>query len=392
MNASSDNMKTPIRIGYTLSLTGPVAENTRTAQLAHQIWLEDINSKGGLLGRPVELLCYDDQSKPETVAQLYRDLLAKDKVDLLLGGYGTNTLAAALPVVLEHNRLMIGLMGLGVNDKMEYPHYYAMIPTGPDPNAALTEGFFEVGATKNMKTVALLSAEAEFSKNPILGAKKNVRKYGLDIVYEQTYPLNTEDFAVYLQDIQNTGAEILFLCSYLTDSIGLIQALHAADFSPKLVGGAMIGPQAASVKTALGPLLNGIVNYEYWMPVKGMLFPGVTDFLKRYQQKAVSVQADALGYYVAPLAYAQLQVLAQAIEATGSLDDLEISNYCQNATFDTVVGSVQFGKNGEWMHPRVLQVQFQGIRDNSIATFMDNSKQVVLCPSEFASGTLQLPK
>ena len=186
----------PIRIGYCLSLTGPLAGNSKSAQLAHAIWQEDVNGRGGLLGRPIELICYDDHADASRVPGIYKRLIDEDRVDLVVGGYGTNSLLPAMRLIMERQRFFVGLMGLGVNNSLAYPNYFAMIPTGPDPNAALTEGFFALAAEQRPRpaTVALVSADAEFSRNPILGAKANSEKYGFQIVHEATYPLTTEDF------------------------------------------------------------------------------------------------------------------------------------------------------------------------------------------------------
>jgi branched-chain amino acid transport system substrate-binding protein len=393
VNQKSKKTNSPIRIGYSLSLSGPVAENTRSARLAHQLWEEDINRKGGLLGRNVQLICMDDQSNPSNVLEIYKKLLDEEKVDLLLGGYGTNTLKASLPIVMERNRILIGLMGLGVNVDLQYENYFAMIPTGPSPNAALTEGFFELAASQSPKplTVALLTADAEFSRNPVLGARENATKYGMQIIHEQTYPLSTGNFEPIIDELKNINADVLFLCSYLNDSKGLVRAIHNSNYRPKIVGGAMIGPQSAAVKTELGPLLNGFVNYEYWMPVPEMDFPGVAALLQKYQQRATSEKVDELGFYVVPLAYAQMQVLEQAIRATGTLDDNLLSQYCRENSFETVAGKISFGKGGEWVEPRVIQVQFQHVENGDIATFRNSKVQVVVSPKSYASGKLIYP-
>jgi branched-chain amino acid transport system substrate-binding protein len=383
----------PIRVGYCLSLTGPVAGNTRSARLAHDIWREDVNKRGGLLGRPVELVCYDDQADASRVPDLYKRLMDEDKVDLVIGGYGTNTILSAMPLIIERQRFLVGLMGLGVNNALAYPGYFAMIPTGPDPNAALTEGFFALAAKQKPRptTVALVSADAEFSRNPMLGAKTNSEEYGFRIVHEATYALTTQDFTPVIDSVAESGCDLLFLCSYLEDSIGLVRAIHGHPFRPKMVGASMIGPQNTAVKTTLGPLLNGFVNYEYWAPVPKMMFPGVREFLNTYQARAGAAGVDALGHYLAPLAYAQMQVVVQAVEATGSLDDTVLSAFTRDATLNTVMGDVKFGKNGEWVYPRVLQVQFRGIAGHEVDQFKDGSRQVVVSPNTLASGKLIFP-
>src|SRR5262249_15637532 len=160
---------------------------------------------------------------------------------------------------------------------------------------------------------------------------------------------------------------------------------------PKAVGAGMIGPQNTAVKTMLGPLLNGLVNYEYWQPVPNIMFPGVQEFLNTYQARASDAGVDPLGHYMAPLAYAQMQVIAQAVEATGAFDDFALSTFTRNATFSTVMGSVKFGKNGEWAYPRVLQVQFQGIDGHGVDQFRNGSRQIVVSPPDFTSGGFRFP-
>jgi branched-chain amino acid transport system substrate-binding protein len=383
----------PVRIGYCLSLTGPLADNGRSARLAHEIWREDINARGGLLGRPVEFVLYDDQGDASRVPGIYERLIDEDKVDLVIGGYGTNTLLPAMPLVMERQRFFVGLMGLGVNNVLAYPNYFAMIPTGPDPNAALTEGFFELAAQQNPRptTVALVAADAEFSRNPVLGAKANAEKYGIKVVHEATYPLSTEDFKPVIDAVAESGSDLLFLCSYLDDSIGLARTIRSHHYRPKMVGGAMIGPQNTAVKTTLGPLLNGFVNYEYWAPVPKMMFPGVQELLNAYQARAADAGVDLLGHYMVPLAYAQMQVVTQAVEATGGFDDESLSAYAREERFPTVMGDVRFGVRGEWPQPRVLQVQFQEISGHEVGQFQNGSRQIVVSPPESSSGTLIFP-
>ena len=383
----------PIRIGYSLSLSGILAANGKTALLAHELWEENINNKGGLLGRPVELICIDDQTNPSLVPGIYQKLLAGEQTDLLMGGYGDNSIKPAMPLIIEHNRFFVGLMGLAVNQEFNYENYFAMIPTGPDPGVALSEGFFSVAAMQHPKpeTVAILAADAPFSKSPVQGAKENCSKNGMRVVFEENYPLSTTEFSPFIRKVQQTGADILFMCSYVSDSVGLIRAINQEGLKARLVGGAMIGPQNGSVKLELGPLLNGIVNYEYWLPVKNLMYPGVGDMIEKYQARAQQNGTDPLGYYVAPMAYAQLQILEQAITATQSLDDSRLAAYTRDAVFHTVVGDVKFEKGGGWTVPRVLTVQYQQLTDHTIGQFKDAKTQVVLLPEPLSSGKLIYP-
>ena len=383
----------PLRIGYCLSLSGPLASNGKTARLAHQIWQENVNAGGKLLGRPVELVCLDDQTNPKLVADLYQRLLEVDKVDLVIGGYGDNSVAPAMPLIVERQRFFLGLMALAVNAKFNYPRYFVMIPTGPHPNMALTEGFFQVAAQQDPKpeTVAILVADAPFSQSPTQGAKDHLARQGMRVVFEGKYPLSTTDFTSYMEDLKKANPDVIFFCSYINDSIGLVKAMNAAGLSPKQVGGAMIGPQNGVVKAELGPLLNGLVNYEYWLPVPSLLNPEIQSLLATYQSRAEQAGADPLGYYVAPLAYAQMQVLEQAIRAAGNTDDADLSDYTRKATFDTVVGKVTFGEGGGWAQPRVLTLQFQNIESGSISEFRKPNTQAVVYPPDMASASVIYP-
>jgi branched-chain amino acid transport system substrate-binding protein len=383
----------PLKIGYCLSLSGVLASNGKTAQLAHQIWQENINQNGKLLGRPVELVCLDDQTNPNLVAGLYQRLLDVEKVDLVVGGYGDNSVAPAMPLIMERKKFFLGLMALAVNAKFHYPQYFVMIPTGPHPNLALTEGFFQIAGQQNPKpeTVAILIADAPFSQSPAQGAKENLARQGMRVISEGRYPLSTTDFRPYMEDLKRINPDVVFFCSYINDSIGLVKAMNAAGLTPKLVGGAMIGPQNGVVKAELGPLLNGLVNYEYWLPVPSLMNPQIQSFIATYQSRAEKAGADPLGYYVAPLAYAQLQVLEQAVKAVGSLDDAALSEYTRTATFETVVGKVKFGEGGGWAQPRVLTVQFQDIQTKDISEFRKPNTQAVVYPHEAASADVIYP-
>ena len=118
----------PIKIGFGMALTGGLAANGKSALIAMQIWKDDVNAKGGLLGRPVELVFYDDQSNPSTIPGIYTKLLDVDKADLIVSGYGTNVIAPAMPVVIQHNATFLALFGLAVNSEFHYPKYFTMLP------------------------------------------------------------------------------------------------------------------------------------------------------------------------------------------------------------------------------------------------------------------------
>jgi branched-chain amino acid transport system substrate-binding protein len=383
----------PIKIGFGMALTGGLAANGKSALVAMQIWRDDINAKGGLLGRTVELVYYDDQSNPSTVPGIYGKLLDVDKVDLVVGGYATNMIAPAMPVVIQHNMAFISLLGLAVNSEFHYPRYFAMIPTGPDPKVAFSKGFFDVAAAQETKpkTIAIVAADAEFARNAADGARQNAKAAGLQIVYDKTYPPSTVDYTPIVRAIQATNPDILYVGSYPPDTAGMVRAINEIGLNTKLCCGGMVGLQSAALKTQLGSLLNGMVNYDFWLPAATMQFPGVMDLLKKYQAKAPAEGVDALGYYMPPYAYAYLQVLAEAVEGTKGLDQEKLATYMHGHTFKTVAGDIAFGENGEWAQPRVLQVQFQGVKGNDVEQFKNPATQVIVAPEQYVSGKVRYP-
>ncbi len=383
----------PIKIGYSIALTGGLGPNGRSALLAQKIWEEDTNAKGGLLGRPVKLIYYDDQTNPATVPGIYAKLLDIDKVDLIIGGYGTNMLAPAMPIAMQRKKVFIGLFGLAVNSEFHYPNYFAMIPSGPDPKPSFTKGFVDLAVRQNPKpqTVAIVAADAEFGLNACEGARENVKAAGLTVVYDRRYPSATTDLAPVVRAIAETNPDLVIVCSYPPDSVGMVRAVNEVGFKPKMIGGAMVGLQSTAIKARLGPLLNGWTNYDYWLPVPKMRFAGVDDLMKKYQARAAVEGVDALGYYMAPWAYAQIQVLQQAIVASESLDDAKLGDYIRTNAFKTVLGDVRFGANGELAQSRLLQVQFRNVKTNDLAQFKDISTQVVVAPAEYESGKLIYP-
>src|SRR5215831_7910714 len=187
----------PLTIGFSMNLTGPLAANGKGALLASQIWEEDINAKGGLLGRPVKLVNYDDQSNPANIPGLYTKLLDVDKVDLVNGPYGANLIAPALPVVMQKGKLLIGLFGLDANKEFHYTRYFSMISAGPKPSQAFTEGYFQVAAQQKPKpeTIALAAEDAEFSRNACEGARENAKTFGFTIVYDKSFPPGSTDLS-----------------------------------------------------------------------------------------------------------------------------------------------------------------------------------------------------
>lgn len=383
----------PIKVGFSIPITGGLASNGKAVLTAYQMWEEDINASGGLLGREVKLVYYDDQSNPTLVPGIYTKLLTVDKVDLVLSSYGTNMSMPAMPVVMPKNLVLMSLFALAVNEQFRYPNYFSMFPAGPDAVHEISRGFFEIAKDQQpgLQTVAIVSADMDFAKKAAEGARDNAVVMGFKVVYERSYPPNTPDFTPIIRAVAAANPDFVYVASYPIDSVGIVRAANEIGLKTKLFGGSMVGLQYGAMKTQLGAQLNNIVVHDFYVPEPTIHFPGIEEFLKRYQVKAAGGGMDPLGYFVPPFAYANLQILGQTVAAVGSLDHAKLGEHLRMQSFSTIVGEVKYAPNGEWAKPRVLHIQFQGVKGNDLEQFKRAGTQVIVYPKELASGKLRYP-
>jgi branched-chain amino acid transport system substrate-binding protein len=384
----------PIKIGFSVALTGGLAANGKQVLLAMQIWRDDVNAKGGMLGRPVELVYFDDQSTGTLVPGIYTKLIEVDKVDLTVGPYATNMVVPALPVLIQHGMVTVGITAQGANLNFHYPKYFSMNAVGPDPKHAFAEGFFAVAMAQNPppKTIALVVADAELGHISAEGARDYVKQYGLKLVYDRPYPPNTTDFSPIIRAVQAAQPDLVYVAAYPPDTIGLIRAVSEVGLKPKMIGGTMIGLLSTTFKTQLGPLLNGMVSAaDNYLPSPAFDFPGIGPVLEKYHAAADKEGIDPYGYAFAPLGYAAMQVLAAGVEGSKSLDQDKIGQWLHEHPVSTVAGDISFGPDGEWVKGRQIVSQFQNVTGHDVDQFKDVSKQVVIWPPQYKVGELIYP-
>ena len=385
--------QSPIRIGLSLALTGAGAAPSKVINTALEMWRDDVNAKGGLLGRPLELVIYDDQSAPANVPNIYTKLIQVDKVDLLLGPYGTNFVAPAMPTIIQNNKMTISFTAIGINDQFRYPKYFSMVSVGPEGNNAFSIGFFDLAAAQTPKpeTVAILAADAEFAQSAAHGAREEIKKHGFKVVYDKSYPPSTTDFAPVVRAVRATNPDTVYVGAYPPDNVGIIRSANEIGLSPKMMGGAMIGMLVTPIKVQLGPVANGLIVGENFAAALAPKIPGSADFLKRYAEKAAAAQIDPLGFAWGPFAYSAGQTLAQTVTATKSLDHDTLAAYMHNASFKTVSGDFSFGKDGEWAKSRMVWTQVQNAQPNNLDQFRDGKAQPIVWPPDARTGTLIYP-
>ena len=379
----------PIKIGMSMPQTGSLGAGGKAALLALQMWVEDVNAKGGLLGRKIEFIAYDDQTNPALTPSIYTKLLDVDKVDLLIAPYGTVPTAPIMPLVKQRDLLLMGNFSFQVNRTVKHDKWFNNSPW--NDAESWSAGFFGAAQKLGANTVAILAADQEFAQNLANGARELAKKTGMQIVYNQNYPPNTVDFSSMIRAVRAAKPDIVYVMSYPNDSVAIVRAVNEIGVgdSVKIFGGGMVGLQFTPVMESLGSSLNGIVNYNSYVP--GINYPGIEEFLQRYSKKAVEAKVDPLGFYLPPYNYAIGQMLEQAITATKSLDHKVLADYIRKNEMKTIVGPIRYGPDGEWANPRVVQMQFRGVVDKNVEQFRDPKKYVIVYPEQFKNGDVIAP-
>jgi branched-chain amino acid transport system substrate-binding protein len=381
----------PIKIGMSMPQTGGLAGGGKSSLLGIEIWRDDVNAKGGLLGRKVELVVYDDKSSASETPAIYSKLIDVDRVDLLFAPYGTVPTAPIMPMVKQRGLLLIGNFSFQVNSKVGHDMWFNNAPWGPPDSWA--SSFLDIGQKAGGKSIALLTADQEFAQNLAKTAREVATKRNMPIVFDQVYPPSTVEFSSIIRALKATKPDVVYVASYPPDSAGILRAVNENGIGDnvKVFGGGMVGLQFGAVMENLGSLLNGVVNYNSWLPEKSMYFEGTKEFFETYTKRAVQAKVDPLGYYLAPFGYTSGQLVEQAIKAVGSLDQKAIAKYLHENTHKTIVGPIAFSPDGERKETAVLQAQFRGVADKNIEQFRNSGKQVILFPENLKSGELVSP-
>ena len=381
----------PIKIGMSMPSTGGLAAGGKSSLIGIEIWRDDINAKGGLLGRKVELFVYDDKSSAAESPPIYAKLLDVDKVDILFAPYATVQTAAIMPLVKERGLLLMGNFSFQVNSKVNHDMWFNNAPWGPPDSWA--KSFIDIGSKAGAKSIAILAADQEFAQNVAKTAKGVAGQLSLPIVYEQNYPPNTVEFSAMIRALKAAKPDMVFVASYPPDSVGILRAVNEIGVGDnvKIFGGGMVGLQFAANLESMGSLLNGVINYNSWLPEPSMFFDGTKEFFAKYTPRAIEAKVDPLGYYLAPFGYASGQMLEAAVNATKGFDQKALAKYLHANEHKTIVGPIAFSPDGERKVTATLQAQYRGVVDKNLDQFKTAGKQVILFPDNLKTGEVIVP-
>ncbi|TAM74776.1 hypothetical protein EPN44_10240 [bacterium] len=357
----------PIAVGLSITETGPFAAPALFELRGYQLAVEEINSHGGVLGRQLKLVSYDDQGNPSTAVQLYQKLITSDHVDLLLGPYEADLVAAVAPLVTRAKMVMPAL-GANVEPYQgQFPYLVQAITQTPQYMVPV----IDLAAAKGYKTMALLIQETQFPEELARGIEDEARAKGIKVVFKESYPPSTTDFGPLVLKAAAAHPDVIVGATYLIDAEGIVRAAKAQNINAKMFAFS-IGPVEPQFNTALGSAAQGVLGTTLWFPT--LKTPGNAAFVSAFKAK-FGMMPD----YHAAVAYSAVIALTSAVKKVGSLDQGKIRDELHNFSLQTVCGPFKLSPTG-------LQVGY-----SSYVLQWQDGKQILVWPKEFSDAAAQLP-
>ncbi len=361
----------PIKIGASVSTTGSNGRTGLYQQEAFQLWESQKNASGGLLGRPVQFIIYDDQSDPTTGARLYERLLNEDKVDLVLGPYSSGVTQAVVQIT-ERAQFPLLAAGASASDiwKRNYRYVFGVYSIAEDYFKSI---LLDIAPAQGYKTAAVIYEDTLFPTSTAQGAIAHCKTAGIQVVVEEKYPAKATDVSSVLTKVRDANPDMLIGGSYLPDGVLITRQSKELGVNPKLFSFS-VGAAQPDFAAGLGADANFVLGPSMWEPE--IQTPGNQAFVDEYRAKFPGRDPD----YHSATGYSACQVLEAAVRAVGSLDREAIRDQLVSLQMETVLpGKYQVTEQGQMIGHIPLTVQWQ------------NGAKVIVAPEQFAAGDLLLP-
>jgi len=359
--------KTPIKLGVAITQTGPYSPPALFELRGYELAVDQINKAGGLLGRQVEVVKYDDQGNPSTAVQLYQKLLTDDKVDLLVSPYQADMTAAVAPIVNRAEKVMPSLAANVEIYNGKYPYLVQSITqTGRYMGPVI-----DLAATKGYKTIALLVQNTQFPKQLADGVVALAKEKGLEVVFNESYPPTTTDFSALVLKAGEKKPDVIIGATYLADAQGIVRAAKAQNIQAKMFAFS-IGPVEPEFYRGLGTAAEEMFGTTLYF--KSLKTQGNADFVAAFKAK---YNVDPT--YHAAVAYASMKIFGEVVNKVGSLDQKKIRDEFVKTDQQTVVGHYKLNENG-------LQLGYQ-----SYALQWLKGQQELVWPKDQATADYVLP-
>ncbi len=338
----------PIRIGTTQSLTGSLQEFGTNQLRGLQMWLGDVNARGELLGRPVQLVHYDDGSDPARSAQLYRKLIQEDKVDLLIGPYSSDITMAASEVAEQFDMPMLTL---GASADEIWSRGYANIVGLDTPSTRYMDIALEAAAAQGAQTLALVYGDTDFTRDVVPGVRSKAQELGIRLVLDES-ATSIADIAAMVKRLGSANADVIMAIAYLEGGVDLVRELQRAQVKPRmLVFG--VAASLAEFGQELQGEAEGVTGVTQWL--RGIRLPGAQDFAYRYRK----LYGNNPGAYAA-LGYSGGQVMEAAVRLAGSTEHAAVRDQLHTMVFNSLLGIYKVDANGRQVGKNNYLFQWQG--------------------------------
>jgi len=346
----SEAAEKPIRIGATVSLEGKYMEPSAMVRKGYQLWADQINKRGGLLGRKVELVFYDDKSRKDIVGSLYEKLLTKDRVDLVLSPYGTPLTIAASDVTEKHKVVMLGSAAAG-EEIWERGYQYIFGVYAPAGRYFI--GFLDLIARNGLKSLGIIFENTSFNKSIEKGVREWAARFGLDVVYCRGFNDPAGEFPILLKQVMGKNVDGLVFSGYPPECYRFIQMMKEINYRPGALAFTIV-PVQMDFREKVGPFAEGVFGPSQWEPDERIPFPGTAQFIRDFRSFS-----GRMPTYHAGSAYSSCQILEKAILYAGSIDHQKIRHFVSSLDTATVIGRFKVDHTGRQIGHNPILIQWQ---------------------------------
>jgi branched-chain amino acid transport system substrate-binding protein len=359
----------PIRIGASLSLTGTYAEPGTYQSEGYKLCERDLNAKGGLLGRKVEMVVYDDQSQPATGVRLYEKLITEDKVDAVMGPYSSAISEAVANVTEKYKKVMVAPLAATTSIFKKGRKYAFMVIS---PAEVYLEGLVDIAAKRKLKTIAIINEDTLFPKASAQGTEELAKKAGLQVVFKEAYPKGNQDFSGLLIKLKAANPDVLAAATYFDDAVALARQMKELDVTPKMTA-VTVGGDLPKFQELLKQTAEGIYGASQW---EGALpYPGAKEFFDTYTKEFKHEPS-----YHSAAGYAGCILYAEGVKKAGSLEADKVRDALLALKTRTMFGDYQVDKDGFQIAHKMVLLQWQ------------EGKRVIVWPDDLANGKPRFPR
>jgi branched-chain amino acid transport system substrate-binding protein len=361
--------QTPIKIGASMSVTGTYAKPGTYQKQGYDVCIDELNAKGGILGRKVELVIYDDQSTPATAVRLYEKLITEDKVDAVMGPYSSAVSEAVANVTEKYKKVMVAPLAATTSIFKKGRKYIFMVIT---PAENYLDGLIDMAAKRGLKTVAIINEDTLFPKASASGTVEAAKKRGMQVVLQEAYPKGNTDFSALLVKIKAANPDVIAAGTYFDDAVAITRQMKELNVNPKMFGLTMGGdlPEFYDLLKQNADYVYGSTQWDESLP-----YPGQKEFLAAYKAK---FKGQEPSYHTAA-GYAGCLIYAEAVKKAGTLDADKVRDQLLKMEIKTAFGEYKVEPDGFQIAHKMVMLQWQ------------DGKRMVVWPDDLANGKMRYP-